>query len=139
MFVSQFFFDGTDNGLRIISPRTEGGTVYQISYDTICMEGINTPSLSSTNGGIVLDTQYVSGAGNLPPYCNEIHFHDIYADTTSATVSSKAWDNVRLNGTGGIQPMASLSFYNVDFTEPQTATAANLDSRTIYLYSNSQA
>jgi polygalacturonase len=137
VFVRQAFFDGTDNGLRVKSAQTEGGPVYQIYYDTVCMKGINTHSLSSKNGAVVLDTQYASGTGTVFPYFHDIHFHNVYSDTDSATVSGTAWDNVRLNGAGGNQPMANLSFYNVDFTEPKTATVANIDPGTIYLYSNS--
>lgn len=138
VFVRQVFFDGTDNGLRIKSASTEGGPVSQIYYDTVCMKGINTHSLSSKNGAIVLDTQYVSGTGNLPPSFTDIHFHSVYSDTDSATISGKAWDNVRLNGAGGTQPIANVSFFNVDFNEPKTASVANIDPTTTYLYSNSQ-
>jgi polygalacturonase len=136
--VKQVFFDGTDNGLRIKSSSSEGGPVYQIYYDTVCMKSINTGSKSSKNGAIVLDTQYSSGNGTLPPYYHDIHFHDVYSDTASATISGQAWDNVRLNGAGGTQPISNVSFFNVEFTQPKTATSvANIDPTTIYLYSNS--
>ncbi|MBV9156234.1 MAG: hypothetical protein JO097_08215 [Acidobacteriaceae bacterium] len=137
IFVKDCFFNGTDNGLRLKSDSTEGGEVHQLYYDTICMKAINTNSRSSKNGAIVLDTQYSSSTGNLPPYYHDIHFHDIYSDTDSATISGKAWDNVRLNGAGGTQPIANISFYNANFTEPKTATVANIDPAAIYLYSNS--
>ncbi len=138
IFVKDCFFNGTDNGIRLKSDSSEGGEVYQLYYDTICMKGINTGSKSSKNGAIILDTQYSSSTGTLFPHYHDIHFHDIYSDTDSATISGKAWDNVRLNGAGGTQPIANISFYNVNFNEPKTATsAANIDPTSIYVYSNS--
>jgi len=138
VYVFNLSFDGTDNGLRIKSAQTEGGPVYNIYYDTICMRAINTHSLSSKNGAIVLDTQYSSGTGTLYPYFHDIHFHEVYSDTDSATIFGTAWDHVRLNGAGGNQPMANLSFYDVVFGEPTTAAVADIDPSTTYLYSNSR-
>jgi hypothetical protein len=62
----------------------------------------------------------------------------VYSDTASATVSGTQWDKVRLNGAGGTKPEANISFYNVNVTAPTTATAANVDTSSIFLYSNSQ-
>ena len=102
------------------------------------MKGIKTFSLSSKNGAINLDTQYSSSTGTLYPYYHNVYFHDIYSDTASATVSGKAWDYFRLNGSGGNQPMANLSFYNVNFTSPTVASpVSNVDLTTTILYSNS--
>lgn len=140
IYVKDAFFNGTDNGLRVKSASSEGGEVHAIYYDTICMKAINTGSKSSKNGAIILDTQYSSSTGTLYPYYHDIHYHDIYSDTDSATIAGKAWDNVRLNGADSLstQPIANISFYNVNFNEAKTATAAvNIDPSSIYVYSNS--
>lgn len=139
IYVKNVFFNGTDNGSRLKSDSSEGGEVQHVFFDTICMKGINTNSLSSKNGAIDLDTQYSSGNGTLPPYYHDIHYHDVYSDTASATVSGTQWDHVRLNGAGGTQPIANVSFYNVNFTATTAASpVANVDLSSIYLYANSQ-
>jgi len=139
VYVKDAFFNGTDNGMRLKSDDSEGGEVQHIFYDTICMKGINTGSKSSKNGAIAFDTQYSSSTGTLYPYYHDIHLHDVYSDTDSATISGKAWDNVRLNGAGSpaTEPISNISFYNVNFNESKTATVANIDTTSIYLYSNS--
>lgn len=139
IYVKDAFFNGTDNGLRIKSDDSEGGEVQHIFYDTICMRAINTGSKSSKNGAINFDTQYSSSTGTLYPYYTDIHLHDVYSDTDSATIAGKAWDNFRLNGAGSpaTEPISNVSFYNVNFNEPKTATVANINPATIYLYSNS--
>lgn len=140
VFVKDIFFNGTDNGIRLKSDSSEGGEVDHLFYDTLCMKGINTNSKSSKNGAITLDTQYSSSTGTLYPYYHDIHFHDVYSDTASATISGKVWDNVRLNGADSLptQPISNVSFYNVNFNEPKTASpVTNVDPTSIYLYSNS--
>ena len=139
VFVKYAFFNGTDNGVRLKSDSSGGGEVQQLYYDTLCMKGINTASKSSKNGSINLDTQYSSSTGTSFPYFHDIHFHDVYSDTASATTGGKARDLVRLNGAGGTLPINNVSLYNVDFTLPTTATVAtNIDAASIFLYSNSQ-
>jgi polygalacturonase len=140
VFAKYIFFNGTDNGIRLKSDSSGGGEVHALYYDTLCMKGINTASKSSKNGAINLDTQYSSSTGTSYPYYHDIHLHDIYSDTDSATVGGKVWDKVRLNGTGslGTQPISNLSLFNVNFTEPTTASpVTNIDPATISLYSNS--
>ena len=137
VFVKNIFFNGTDNGPRIKSDSSAGGEVKQIYYDTLCMKGINTVSKSSKNGAINLDTKYSSSTGTLIPNYHDIYFHDVYSDTASATIGTKVWDKVRINGVSG--PISNLSFYNVNFTAPTTADPAIVsDVTTILLYSNSQ-
>jgi polygalacturonase len=134
VFVKNIFFNGTDNGIRLKSDSSGGGEVHALYYDTLCMKGINTGSKSSKNGALILDTQYSSSTGTLYPYYHDIHFHDVFSDTDSATVSGKAWDNVRLNGTDSptTEPISNVSFYNVNFNEPKTATSAvNIDQNSI--------
>jgi hypothetical protein len=121
--------------VKVSSTQLNRKNVY---YGTVCMRAINTNSLSSRNGAIVHDTQYSSSTGTLYPYFHDVHFHDVFSDTDSATISGTAWDHVRLNGAGGTQPMANLLFSDVVFAEPTTATVANIDPNTTYLYSNSR-
>jgi polygalacturonase len=145
VYVKYAFFNGTDNGIRLKSDSSGGGEVHHLYYNTVCMKAINTNpssvnSLSSKNGAIVLDTQYSSSTGTSYPYFHDIHFHDVFSDTESATVNGTPWDHVRLNGADSLttQPIGQLSFFNVDFTEPTTASPATIiDPATILLYSNS--
>ncbi len=141
VFAKYIFFNGTDNGVRLKSDSSGGGEVKQLYFDTLCMKGINTASKSSKNGAIVLDTKYSSSTGTSYPYYHDIHFHDVYSDTASATTSDgKVRDNVRIDGTNEPpgQPMGNLSFYNVIFTAPKTASPViNIDAATVALYQNS--
>lgn len=140
VYVKYIFFNGTDNGVRLKSDSSAGGEVHHLFYDTLCMKGINTASRSSKNGAITLDTKYSSSTGTLFPYYHDIHFHDVYSDTASATIGTKVWDQVRIDGTNlptGLL-MGDLSFYNVIFTAPKTAAPVlRIDPSSIFLYQNS--
>jgi polygalacturonase len=139
VFAKYIFFNGTDNGVRLKSDSSAGGEVTHLYYDTLCMKGINTGSQSSKNGAITLDTKYSSSTGTLFPYYHDIHFHDVYSDTASATIGTKVWDQVRIDGSDSLvtQSMSNLSFYNVIFTAPKTASpVTNVDTSSIFLYLN---
>jgi polygalacturonase len=140
VYAKYIYFNGTDNGVRLKSDSSAGGEVSHLFYDTLCMKAINTGSKSSKNGAITLDTEYSSSTGTLYPYYHDIHFHDVWSDTASATISGKVWDQVRIDGkdSQASQPISNVSFYNVIFTAPKTASPViNVDTGSIYLYQNS--
>jgi len=73
-------FIGTDNGLRIKSDLSRGGTVDRIRYDTVCMAGVK--------NAIVIDPYYSSSSGSLVPQFRNVEIDNLWADTGNLTLKS---------------------------------------------------
>ena len=70
----------SDNGIRIKSSASNGGTVTQVSYLNTCLSGMKAP--------IVLDTHYSSSSGSLIPSFTDIVINGVYATSSSSSATS---------------------------------------------------
>jgi polygalacturonase len=82
ILVNDLTIDGADNGLRIKSDRSRGGTVERVFYNDVCMRNIDR---RNTGGGALLFSAYYTpnAVGTLYPNYKDIRVHNTHNLTPS--------------------------------------------------------
>ncbi len=81
--VCDLTIDGAQNGLRIKSDASRGGTVQQISYTDVCMRNVSDP--------LVFDSYYSSATGTLIPWFKDISIRNVHS-LTGGKLVFRGWD-----------------------------------------------
>ena len=101
--VSDLSIDGADNGIRIKSNFTRGGSVHDIEYEDVCIRNTKNP--------VMMDSHYTAGYG--PAKDKLPHFTDIRLKNVRVSGSG----TVTLEGYDALHPLG-IRFDNVVFENP---------------------
>ena len=114
----------SDNGIRIKSSASNGGTVTQVSYLNTCLTRIKAP--------IVLDTHYSSSSGSSIPSFTDIVVNGVLATSSSSSATSVlngydsshplgvTLENVHLDQSKSTAEYAQVQTYNSTLTPSGT-------------------
>jgi polygalacturonase len=113
-----------NNGLRIKTTSSEGGTVSQVSYDSNCLTGVKHP--------LEFNPFYASGNGSTTPYFENIVVNGLKAVSSASSAQSVlegynsshllglTLENVSLDATSTSAQYASIATFDSNITASGT-------------------
>lgn len=119
----------SNNGIRVKSDSSAGGTVSQVLYQNICMTGVKDL--------IVMDPNYSSGNGSAIPDFADITLDGVAAVSSASSATSKLdgydsahplglkLENIKLDATGTTAQYANIGLYNSNITASGTGVTVS--------------
>jgi polygalacturonase len=121
----------SNNGIRVKSDSSAGGTVSQVVYQTICMTGVKDL--------IVMDPNYSSGNGSAIPNFSDITLNGVVSVSSASSATSQLdgydsshplglkLENIKLDVTKTTAQYANIGLYNSNITASGTGvTVSNI-------------
>jgi polygalacturonase len=114
----------SNNGIRVKSDSSAGGTVSQVLYQNICMTGVKDL--------IVMDPNYSSGNGSAIPNFADITLNGVVSVSSASSATSKLdgydashplglkLENIKLDATSTTAQYANIGLYNSNITASGT-------------------